>query len=222
MVPITYKPLTKKGLSSLGRGSRRERDRMEKRNVHQESRQGACQRSRAVSRLAPPPCPLNEKPLSAEKLRDRSPQRPIEWGTGAERDQRRVGHSMTSPYKGASGSARTACYQTDEQVGAPSKKSIPPKVQGQGQGQPQDIRASTETGDNPAGAKREEPQAIQQEGRGSDGHILMAAPHRPDSPLLPLAPGSSQAEATARALYSTHQASGASPSPIRCHRGGAY
>ena len=60
--PITYKPLTKKGLSSLGRGSRRERDRMEKRNVHQESRQGACQRSRAVSRLALPPAPSMKSP----------------------------------------------------------------------------------------------------------------------------------------------------------------
>ena len=39
--------------------------------------------------------------------------------------------------------------------------------------------------DNPAGAKREEPQAIQQEGRGSDGHILVVAPHQPDSPHFP-------------------------------------
>ena len=51
LVPVTYKPLTKKGLSTLGRGPRRERARVEERNTQQEIRQGARQRSRTVNRL---------------------------------------------------------------------------------------------------------------------------------------------------------------------------
>ena len=131
VVPVTYKPLTKKGLSTLGRGTRVERARMEERNTQQEIRQGARQRSRTVNRLAAPR-PLNQKPLSAEMLRDRSPRRVTEGGVGAERSQRRA------ELKEGSSVARTARYLTDAQ---PPKQAETPKAPSQGQGNPPDNRA---------------------------------------------------------------------------------
>ena len=57
-----------------------------------------------------------------------------------------------------------------------------PEVQGQGQGNPPDNRASAGAGNNQAGTGTEEPQATQQEGRCPDRHVPAAVPHRPASP----------------------------------------
>ena len=90
-----------------------------------------------MSRLTAPR-PLNQKPLNAEMLRDRSTQRVTEGGEGAERSLRRTGRSVKPLFKEGSSVTRTAPYLTDVQA---PKQAETPKAQSQGQGNPPDNRA---------------------------------------------------------------------------------